>query len=142
MRATVNIGTVSWSESYWESRNDDHPVTTWHKLLAVEIDVDGFAKWGPVKYRIGAKREHTGVARAMFRQRTEFEHDTNGANEAEVLACEIGALLESKGFEVDLTFKDRFLKEIQSVQWLDGSIPKALRKKVRVEVKDLTPTKS
>lgn len=147
VKANVNVGSGSWPESYWASRNDDHPETVWHKAWAVEVSVSGFAKWGPVTYRDNAKKEHSGVARVHFHGRKEYGCGTESEDEikkalsdAEAYACEVGAMLELNGFDVELTFKGRFLSRVQKVCWLDGGIPKALRKRVRVEVEDLIPT--
>ncbi len=117
---------------------DDLPYWEYWKCWIVRIEVNGFLRWGPVKYRSNAKKEHTGIAEVQlieFREFSDSEQKDDGAAmklAAEDAALSIAEQLEEVGFAVELKFEEdhsRFDTR-RYMGWINNPPPQLLIKKL------------
>lgn len=156
MKTTINLCSAVEVHRGFASLNDDHPETSYYPGYKVEVAVDGFIERDGLKYRASAAKEHSVKARVQVctvaswisrNENTKESEIVELKRKAEAYALEIGEILESRGFEVELTFQEsqmNFRNQFSNTEitWLD-EVPPVFKKQIgRIEIRDLNPQRN
>lgn len=132
MKAIINIYQDLFASTFWESRNDDHPTTTYKDGVRVEVQVETTVNWGPFKTRRTARRVHSGNTKVLVRyekpfiSKEESLDDQSGAGlleektKADAYALRLMGDLESKGFTVELAADKQLFKKERQERYRKG----------------------